>query len=171
MESHGPQSSLPQLVYEIVSCLHLFLEGGLPATAPTLNQPRGDQQGFTLAKAWKLDISVHIVRKQEYRGRSSAVDTDRLRLNFDGMTTAGAIFAVPCLQSRPNPELPTLNPKHRTLLRVLVARSALVCKCVAASLTYRRHRSSLLKSSLAAASQRMQTWTCCRVKLNVICLS
>ncbi|CAE7350682.1 unnamed protein product, partial [Symbiodinium pilosum] len=59
----------------------------------------GDQCGFALAQAYRLELSVHFVRKQEYRGRSSAVASDRLRLNFDAVTTPGVLF----MDSRPRP--------------------------------------------------------------------
>ena len=69
---------------------------------------RPEQQGSQLSAAWKVDIGIHFIRRDDYRGKADHVPGDRPRLPFDALTTPGFFFAAPCL---PCFRKTTLNPK------------------------------------------------------------
>ncbi|CAE7248180.1 unnamed protein product [Symbiodinium natans] len=53
-----------------------------------------EQQGSQLSAAWKVDIGIHFIRRDDYRGKADHVPGDRPRLPFDALTTPGFFFAV-----------------------------------------------------------------------------
>ena len=55
---------------------------------------RQDLQGAQLADAWRVSLPVHLIRKQDYRGRKKTVLEDRIRISFDALTTPGLLFSV-----------------------------------------------------------------------------
>ena len=57
---------------------------------------RQEQQGYQLSDAWKVDVAIHVIRRLDYRGKSTAVSLDRPRLSFDALTTPGLLFAATC---------------------------------------------------------------------------
>ena len=43
-----------------------------------------------------MDVAIHVIRRLDYRGKSTAVSLDRPRLSFDALTTPGLLFAATC---------------------------------------------------------------------------
>ena len=41
-----------------------------------------------------MNLTVHVIRRRDYRGKSNAVSLERLKLGFDAFTTPGLLFAA-----------------------------------------------------------------------------
>ena len=74
--------------------------GHVLANASLLRPRRQDGSGLDVANAWRVDVSVHYIRKVTYRGHRAQVNRNRLKLAFDGLTFPATIFTVPGQRQR-----------------------------------------------------------------------
>ena len=63
-------------------------------TLQSQQQHRSDQCGFEIAAAWRVSLGIHMVRRADYKGKSSASMDNRIRLPFDSMSTVGVMYAA-----------------------------------------------------------------------------
>ena len=66
---------------------------------------RQEGQAMDICEVWKIDLlNFHCIRKATYKGQTSKINPDRIRLPFDALTFPGAIFLVTSLQYLPGPD-------------------------------------------------------------------
>ena len=96
VEAASETAGLPQLAQQAAPCCaHGYaVKSWLQHESQSNRKLRSEQNAFDLAAAWALDLSLHIIRRRDYRGRSTAVSSERLKLGFDGLTTPGLLFAA-----------------------------------------------------------------------------
>ena len=102
-------------------------------------------QMLEVASAWRIDLTMHVIRKHTYRGQRAQVLQDRIRLGFDALTLPASFFADAWLIV------------HDITIRPSVTYEIIdLCSEVASCLQVRGCKPALQKSSMATLAVLIQ---------------
>ena len=59
---------------------------------------RRDNLTRDLSEQWMVDVGIHVIRKQGYRGNHLTAHSEGIKLAFDGLSLPGIFFIVSCMQ-------------------------------------------------------------------------